>query len=256
MSGKLSQRYVLTSPITNAPLTAVVERITELARNHQNSYVWVSAVHQLTEVYLNKELREYAKNAEIITPDGMPIKYALKILYGVEQERITGADLLAALLTAAEEKELSVFFYGCTNRVLETTEAFLKIRAPKLRIAGYYSPPFRPLTEAEINGVTQMITQSGAHIVFVALGCPKQERWVAENSARLPAVLIGIGAALPFLSGSEKRAPKWIQNLCLEWTYRLILDPRRLFIRYLSSNTLFLLLLPIQFLKTKLGRSL
>ena len=126
--------------------------------------------------------------------------------------------------------------------MLEKTESYIRKTYPNIQIAGLYSPPFRPLSEGEMEEIAEHISNSGAHLVFVVLGCPKQEKWMSEMKGRIPAVMIGVGGALPVLIGDLKRAPLWMQRHSLEWLYRLMQEPKRLFKRYLVTNTIYLYL--------------
>jgi N-acetylglucosaminyldiphosphoundecaprenol N-acetyl-beta-D-mannosaminyltransferase len=144
-----------------------------------------------------------------------------------------------------------VFLYGSTPKVLEKIKDRIRSRYPGAIIAGAISPPFRELNETEIKEHIQQINESEAHYVLVALGCPKQEKWMATNYNSINAVLLGLGGAFPVAAGLQKRSPAWMQKLSLEWMYRLIQEPRRLFKRYFYTNTLFLWLLAKELLKKK-----
>ncbi len=173
------------------------------------------------------------------TADGVPLTWALRALYGIRQERITGLDVLPDLLVEAAKNQLPVYFYGSTPEVLSRCALFCQQNHPTLPIAGMHSPPFRPLSAAEEQADIEAINASGAAMVFVSLGCPKQEKWMAAVSDRIPAVLLGIGGALPVSVGEQLRAPRWMQQGGLEWFFRLIQEPRRLLRRYIVTNTLF-----------------
>jgi N-acetylglucosaminyldiphosphoundecaprenol N-acetyl-beta-D-mannosaminyltransferase len=185
----------------------------------------------------------------MVTPDGMPLAVGMKLIYGLKQDRVAGMDLLPDLLKKSEEHRIPVFFYGGTPEMLKRTTSYCSVHYPELNIAGMYSPPFRSLSASENEGVVNEINQSGARFVFVALGCPKQEKWMALMKGRIQATMIGIGGALPVLVGMQKRAPVWMQALCLEWLYRLMQEPKRLFKRYAVTNTTFLFLLARTWIK-------
>jgi N-acetylglucosaminyldiphosphoundecaprenol N-acetyl-beta-D-mannosaminyltransferase len=157
-------------------------------------------------------------------------------------------DLLPDLLSLAAQHKMPVFFYGGTQAVLEVTGDHISKFYPDIPFTGIYSPPFRELTPDEEQDIIRIINASGAKIVFVALGCPKQEKWMAAMKDRINSVMIGIGAALPVLAGVQKRAPRWMQKSGLEWLYRLSQEPKRLFKRYLVTNTTYLYIL----IKTKI----
>lgn len=208
----------------------------------------------IIEAHWDPKFAELVNNANLVTPDGMPLVKAMRLLYGVKQERVAGMDLLPELLKEAEKQDLSVFFYGGTKEMLDRTKEYVTTHYPSLEKHQYFSPPFRPLTEEEEQEVMTKINDSGVNLVFVSLGCPKQEKWMASMKGKINACMIGIGGALPVMVGMQKRAPKWMQKLSLEWFYRLIQEPKRLFKRYAITNSLFLWLLLKQLLFNKIGK--
>jgi N-acetylglucosaminyldiphosphoundecaprenol N-acetyl-beta-D-mannosaminyltransferase len=182
------------------------------------------------------------------TPDGMPVAWVLRSLGYLGQERINGPDLMDRVCRAAAETRAPVFFYGSTTDTLEKLKGSLKNRFPVLEIAGAYSPPFRALTEKEDAEVVNLINSSGAGIVFVGLGCPKQEIWMAEHKGKINAVMLGVGAAFDFHAGTVKRAPRYMRQAGIEWFHRFLQEPRRLWKRYAVTNTLFIWLILKEFL--------
>jgi len=166
----------------------------------------------------------------------------LRLSEGIKQDRVCGMDVLPDLLKQAEASRKSVYFYGSTERLLKIISQKAKIEFPALNIAGYYSPPFRALSEEEDETITEMIRATLPDLVFVSLGCPKQEKWMAEHKGRLNACLLGLGQAFKVYAGEEKRLPRWMRNLALEWGYRLYLEPGRLWRRYVYTNSYFLFL--------------
>ncbi|TDE08412.1 WecB/TagA/CpsF family glycosyltransferase [Dyadobacter psychrotolerans] len=242
MLPKIKQR-LFSIDITIAPYASFIDRLIEMAVSGVSSYTCVANVHMLVEAYKDSSFAEVVNGADLITPDGVPLTVALKLLNGVRQERVAGMDLLPDLLLESEKKLIPVYFYGGTKDMLIATEQYCLKKYPLLKIAGMYSPPFRPLTENETNTVLNQINESNAKFVFVALGCPKQENWMASMRGRINASMIGIGGALPVMIGTQKRAPKWMQDTGLEWLYRLMQEPRRLFKRYAVTNSVFLFLL-------------
>jgi N-acetylglucosaminyldiphosphoundecaprenol N-acetyl-beta-D-mannosaminyltransferase len=197
----------------------------------------------LVETYKDKEFAKAINDAVITTPDGVPLKWGLKWLYGIRQERVAGMDLLPNLLRAASQQKIPVFFYGGTEEILSGIQTYIEKHYPSIPFAGTYSPPFRTLTYKEEKDIVNKINGSGAKLVFVSLGCPKQEHWVASMKGRINAVMIGLGAAFPVLTGMKTMAPQWMRNNGLEWLYRLFQEPKRLWKRYLITNTYFLYLL-------------
>jgi N-acetylglucosaminyldiphosphoundecaprenol N-acetyl-beta-D-mannosaminyltransferase len=220
-----------------------IERITQLALTGSGSYVCVANVHMLAETYKDVAYSQLIREADLVTPDGMPLTWALKLLHNIQQERVAGMDLLPDLLAVAEKKNLGIFFYGGTQEMLEKTDAFIRTHYPSLTKKHFYSPPFRALTDAERQEDIKRINQSDTQLVVVVLGCPKQEKWMAAMKNDLHACMIGLGGALPVLIGMQKRAPDWMQSAGLEWLYRLFQEPRRLVKRYVETNTLFIWLL-------------
>lgn len=236
-------KHIISLTISIGSYQSFLKRIIKLVLKRQSSYICVANVHMTIEAYWDKEFATSVNNADLVTPDGMPIVMALRLLYGLKQERVAGMDLLPDLLKEAEERNLSVFFYGGTQEMLDKTKRFIQEHYPSLEKHNYLSPPFRPLTNEEEESVIKQINDTGANIVFVALGCPKQEKWMASMKGRINSCMIGIGGALPVMIGEQKRAPYWMQKASLEWFYRLIQEPRRLFKRYLVTNTLFIFLI-------------
>lgn len=181
-------------------------------------------------------------SSSLVTPDGMPLVVAFRVLYNIRQERVAGMNLLPDLLRESEINRIKVFFYGGTQIMLDRTFKHCVHHYSQLDIAGMISPPFRELTSEEEQRYIEEINNSGAGFVFVALGCPKQEKWMASMKGRINACMIGIGGALPVMIGMQKRAPLWMQGIGLEWLFRLIQEPKRLFKRYAVTNSLFLIL--------------
>jgi N-acetylglucosaminyldiphosphoundecaprenol N-acetyl-beta-D-mannosaminyltransferase len=237
------KKRIISLNITTAPYRAFVEAIIEMGRKRLSSYTCVANVHMVIEAYRNRVYGALVNSADLVTPDGMPLVIGLKLLHGVDQERVAGMDLLPDLLRAASDAGQSVFLYGSTAEVLEAVIGRIRKEHPGLTIAGQLSPPFRKLTGKEEEDEIRIINDSGAHIVLVALGCPKQEIWMSSRKGRLHATMIGIGGAFPVYAGIQGRAPLWMQRCSLEWLYRLYQEPGRLFGRYLTTNSLFVLLL-------------
>jgi N-acetylglucosaminyldiphosphoundecaprenol N-acetyl-beta-D-mannosaminyltransferase len=224
-----------------APYQTFVDQIIDKSRNAVGGkYVCVANVHMLIEAYKDDDFAQQVRNADIVTPDGMPITWAIRLIHGLKQDRVAGMDLLPDLLKRAEAEKLPVYFYGGTEEMLEKTATYTAKHYPTLQVAGLYSPPFHSLTTREDQEVIKNINASGAKLVFVVLGCPKQEKWMASMKSRIDATMIGIGGALPVLLGMQKRAPLWMQSSGLEWCYRLVQDPKRLWKRYFVTNSIFL----------------
>jgi N-acetylglucosaminyldiphosphoundecaprenol N-acetyl-beta-D-mannosaminyltransferase len=226
-----------------------------LAGQRSSSNVCVANVHMFVEAYLDPRFSKIINNADIITPDGKPLTWGMRILYGIRQERVAGSDILPELLQECEKRNLSVFFYGGSQSLLDQTFQFLKTNHPGLTVSGLYSPPFRELTEEENSAIIKKINDAAPNIVVVVLGCPKQEKWADYMKGKINSLMIGFGGALPLLVGTQKRAPKWMQHSGLEWLYRLSIEPRRLFKRYAVTNTLFVYIVLREFLRMKILRN-
>jgi len=217
---------------------------------HQGFGVTALAVHGLIEGYKNAELKQQINSIDLIVPDGQPVRWAMNWIYKTQlKDRVYGPTLTLHVLQAAAEKNIPVFFYGSQQLTLNKLRENLLQQFPNLKIVGMQADRFRESTEEEKIADRQAIVSSGAKLVFVGRGCPRQERWVAENKDFLPAVLLAVGAAFDFHAGTVKQAPAWIQKRGLEWLYRLVQEPIRLWKRYLTTNSYFLYLFFVNTLK-------
>ena len=235
--------------------SAFVPDIIQLARKRLSSNVCIAAVHMFVEAWLDSSYQKVINSADIITPDGKPLTWALRLLYGIRQDRVAGSDILPELLRECEKQQLTVFFYGCSQHLLDETSKFLSNQYPALKIAGLYSPPFRELTESENIEIVKKINDVAPNIVIVILGCPKQEKWSAYMKGKIHSVMVAVGGALPIVIGIQKRAPQWMQRSGLEWVHRLSVEPRRLFKRYAVTNTLFVYIIFREYLRRKIFRN-
>lgn len=216
-----------------------VGRIESWAAQRRSSVVAICNSHSVVTAADDPAFARALAAADMATADGMPIAWMMRRLGHPAQQRINGPDLMLRYCATAERTGTSIFLYGSTDEVLERLQARLCARFPGLKIAGRYSPPFRTLTSAEDDEVCKRIAESGAGVVFVSLGCPKQEKWMDAHRGRVPAVMIGVGAAFDYHAGTLSRAPAWMRDSGLEWLHRLASEPRRLWKRYLVTNTLF-----------------
>ncbi|SDL32224.1 N-acetylglucosaminyldiphosphoundecaprenol N-acetyl-beta-D-mannosaminyltransferase [Catalinimonas alkaloidigena] len=245
---------IVGAPVTTAPYATIREEILQLGRERRG-YVCFANVHMTIEAHQDPTFVRVLEEATIVSPDGRPLSILMRLLYGIPQERACGMDLLPELLGEAARRGLSVYFYGSTEDVLEALVSQALAQHPDLTIAGTHSPPFRPLTAEEDAAVVEEINASGANLVFVSLGCPKQENWMHQHQHSVQACMLGVGQAFLTYTGREKRLPKWTRDLSLEWAYRLYLEPKRLWRRYLIGNSLFLMLAAKAMLKKRLRPS-
>jgi N-acetylglucosaminyldiphosphoundecaprenol N-acetyl-beta-D-mannosaminyltransferase len=217
-----------------------LERLLEWGRARESRYVTICNVHVVVTASRDAAYRAVINASDMATPDGAPVAWMLRRQGFVDQPRISGPDLMWALCERAASTQMPVYCYGSTERTLELMRQRLLAAFPALQIS-LESPPFRALTSDEDEAVVARINASGAGIVFVGLGCPKQEMWMAAHRGRIDAVMIGVGAAFDFHAGTVARAPAWMRNNGLEWLHRLASEPGRLWKRYLVTNTLFIL---------------
>ncbi|MBK8291879.1 MAG: WecB/TagA/CpsF family glycosyltransferase [Flammeovirgaceae bacterium] len=199
------------------------------------------------EGYWSIEFSKRLQNAFLVLSDGMPLVKAIQFLYSERQDRIAGMDVMPDLLKMAEINNLGVFFFGSTDSELKLISKKISTEFPRLKISGVLSPPF--MKDLSDSNYCKIINDSGANIVFVALGCPKQENWMALNSPLINSVLLGVGGAFPVYAGLVRRAPLWMQKYSLEWAFRLIQEPKRMWKRYLSTNSIFVYLILKDFIK-------
>jgi N-acetylglucosaminyldiphosphoundecaprenol N-acetyl-beta-D-mannosaminyltransferase len=210
-------------------------------RGGRGRYICVSSVHGVMEARRDRRIRSILNNADIVTPDGMPLVWALRSFGAVSQGRVYGPNLMLTLCEGAERLAHRIFLYGGKAETVDALERSLRTRYPDLVIAGKYSPPFRPLTEEEDEEVCGLIHHAQPDLIFVGLSTPKQELWMADHVARFPGgIMIGVGAAFDFHAGRVRQAPVWMQDRGLEWLFRLTQEPMRLWRRYILITPWFL----------------
>jgi len=244
----LQHRFILGTRVDATSYADATARILEWARAGESRYVCVCGVHGVMEGHDSTDFQKISNAADLVTPDGMPLVWVLRRLGLKDQTRVYGPDLTLNVCRAAAEAGIPVGLYGGTQEVLDTLQKNYRARFPRLQVAYAYAPPFRPLTREEDEAVAQAINASGARILLVGLGCPKQEQWVAGHRGRVQAVMAAVGAAFDFHSGRVRQAPRWMQRCGLEWLYRLLMEPRRLWRRYFKNNPRFLWLVAWQLL--------
>ena len=219
-----------------------VRLITEHTEELRGKFICLSNVHTTVMAEKDVEYRRIQNAAFLALPDGSPLALVQRLRGYKEAEQVAGPDLMPATWKASEDKEISHYFYGSTQETIGALDRNLRAKYPRLKIAGMESPPFRPLTKEEDEAAVKRINDSGAAIVWVGLGAPKQEQWMYEHQNRINALMLGVGAGFDFHAGTVKRAPGWMRRHYLEWLYRLWQDPRRLWKRYVGTNGRFILL--------------
>ena len=232
-----NQKVLPTQKVIDASITALrfneqIKTMLDWAKRRESRTVCVANVHMVMEAYWNREFAQILEEADMVTPDGMPLVWMLRQMGMPQQDRVAGMDILLGTCQLAQQRQIKVFFLGSEAEILEKMKERLEQEFPNLQISGMEPLPFRPLTEAEDKALIEKINQSDAGLVFVALGCPKQEKFIAQHKGKIRAVMIGVGAVFPVYAGINKRAPQWVRELGLEWSYRLIQEPNRLWGRY------------------------
>ncbi len=244
-------RYVLGMRVDDTSYVDATEKVVRWAKEGSSAYVCVANVHMTMEAHDSPEFREVVNGADLVTPDGTPLVWALRALGVGDASQVRGADLVISVVRRAASEGVPIGLYGGTPESLADFVRLLEERFPGLRVACAISPPFRSLTAKEDTAFTREISSSGARILFVGIGCPRQERWMASHKGRIPAVMLGVGAAFDFHTGRVRQAPRWMQAAGLEWAFRLLMDPRRLWRRYAKHNPRFVALFLLQLAKSR-----
>ncbi len=236
------RKRVLQIELNSVDYAEATTRVVGWANRNESRYVCVANVHVLMEAYDTPAFANIVNNADLVTPDGMPLVWMMRMKGVKGQERVYGPKLMLRVLEAAAQEGIHVGFYGSKPRVLDSLAKQLQLQYPKLSVAYSHSPPFRELSPEEDASIVSRINESGARILFVGLGCPKQEIWMAQHRGRVKAVMLGVGAAFDFLARAKPQAPAWLQHIGLEWLFRFSTEPRRLWKRYLFHNPRFVAL--------------
>jgi N-acetylglucosaminyldiphosphoundecaprenol N-acetyl-beta-D-mannosaminyltransferase len=231
---------ILGIDISAINMSDALSKIEHLIITKKQGYVCVCPNHTIMESQKDSKLRDIVNSADVATPDGMSIVWASRLLGHHEVEQVAGSELMIAISDLSAKKGYTHFYYGGDNSVPGKLAESIQQRFPNLKIVGTYSPPFRKLADDENNAIIDMINNTNPDIVWVGLGMPKQELWIGDHFGQIKApVMIGVGAAFDFLSGKKKRAPKWVQKAGLEWLFRLIQEPKRLWRRNLYHPIFF-----------------
>ncbi|MBE9198542.1 MULTISPECIES: WecB/TagA/CpsF family glycosyltransferase [unclassified Nodularia (in: cyanobacteria)] len=249
----LEHRYILGMRVDATSYKDATERILAWAEKKQSKCVCLANVHMTMETFDNPKFAQTVNSADLVAPDGMPLVWALGSLGVKETSRVYGPTLTLYVCEAATLMNISIALYGGTPESLAAFAGFLEKKFRGINIVCQISPPFRKLSPEEDAAYTRQIAESGAQILFVGIGCPRQELWIAEHKDQIPAVMLGVGAAFDFHSGRVKQAPMWMQKIGLEWLFRLIMEPRRLWKRYFLHNPRYILFFTIQLIGSWLG---
>ncbi len=242
MMGKEQLQYctILKTNINVTNMDDTIAYITDNLEELRGNYICVSNVHTTVMSLRDKKYRRIQNSAAMALPDGQPLAIVSRRRGYTQAQRVPGPDLMPAVLALSQERGYTHYFYGSTEQTLDKLKKVLQAKYPRLKIAGMYAPPFRELTEEEDQKIVRRINDSGADFVWVALGAPKQEKWMYAHRNRIQGLMIGVGAAFDFMAGTVKRAPMWMQKLCMEWVFRIMQNPGRMLPRYLNTNFAFL----------------
>lgn len=231
---------LLSMPIHNLNYQQAARQAVEWACAGESRVVCAANVHMLMEAHDSPEFRAALKRADIVTPDGMPLVWMLRLKGHKHQQRVYGPTLMLHILEAAAREAIPVGFYGAGKSTLRRLLERMQARFPGLKVVYACSPPFRALTVEEDEQVCAELAASGARILFVGLGCPRQETWMDAHRDKIKAVMLGVGAAFDIHAGEKRQAPAWMQRLGLEWLFRFMQEPARLARRYLYHNPRFI----------------
>ncbi len=230
---------------------ALCARVVDWAARGQSRYVCFSPADHFVRAQDAPGFRGALEQADWIAPDGMAVVWSLRLLGWPDARRVYGPDAMLVLLDAAARTGIPVGFYGGAPETLRALLARVRTRFPRVQIAYAWAPPFRALAPHESEEALGRINASGARILFVGLGTPKQELWMAAHRGRVRAVMLGVGAAFDYLAGAKRQAPRWLMPLGLEWLFRLTMEPRRLWRRYLLNNPRFVRLVTEELLRRR-----
>ena len=218
----------------------LVDYLNRNVKNLSGDYICVSNVHTTVTAYENQEYCKVQNGGILAIPDGGPLSSVGQKRGFKNMKRTTGPSLMGEIFKISAAEGYRHYFYGSTDETLEKLYSVLTEFYPGIQIAGMYSPPFRPMTEDEDRAIVDRINETKPDFVWVGLGAPKQEKWMAAHQGRVEGLMIGVGAGFDYHAGNIERAPEWMQKSNLEWVYRLLQDPRRLFGRYWHTNTKFI----------------
>jgi len=245
--------FVLTTRVDLVDIPAAGRLIADWARESRGRMVCATNVHMVMEAHDDPSFGSIVNGADLVVADGRPIVWACRLLYHRAVAHVRGLDLTAYVCDMAERENLNVGLYGGAPATVQEVRSRLLQHYPGLSLTYSWSPPFRPLTPEEDAADTQAIRAADVQLLLVGLGCPKQERWMAAHRDQLSCAMVGVGAVFDMLAGQQRVAPRWLQRAGLEWAYRLIQEPRRLWSRYAKHNFRFVLYVAIRYVRTWWG---
>lgn len=237
----MMKNKILDINIATYSFSETTELIVDWSKKKQNKYVCICNTHSLVTSKDSIQFKKALDKADLCTADGMPLVWASKVNGYKEQQRVDGPNLMLELCGKSVGNDLKIFLYGSTHENLKKLKCNLESQFKGIDIVGLLSPPFRDENPKLDSEDLKIIRESEANLIFVALGCPKQELWMSRNHKEVNGVMIGVGAAFDFINGNLTRPPLWIQKIGMEWLHRLILEPKRLFKRYAYNNSKFIL---------------
>jgi N-acetylglucosaminyldiphosphoundecaprenol N-acetyl-beta-D-mannosaminyltransferase len=246
---------IIDMPVNSTSYADAIKIVLDWSARRESRYVCVANVHLLMEAHDSAEYNRVVCDADLVTPDGMPLVWMMRLKGQSEQQRVYGPTLMLHILESAARQHVAVGFYGSTSDVLQSLNANMQTRFPELKVDYLFSPPFQETSWEEDQKIVKQINASSVTILFVGLGCPKQEKWMAAHRGRINAVMIGVGAAFDFHAGFKPQAPPWLQTAGMEWLYRLATEPRRLWKRYLYHNPRFIILALLDLLAYAIKRN-
>ena len=236
MTTELNYSSILGTKINVTDMEKTVSYIAQHLKELKGHYICVSNVHTTVTAYRDEEYRDVQNNAAMNIPDGKPLSIVQRRSGFREAGRVPGPDLMPEIFSISEDKGYRHYFYGSRQETLDALREKLMKQYPRLKIVGMYSPPFRPMSEEEDAETVKKINACRPDFIWIGLGAPKQEKWMAAHDGKVCGVMLGVGAGFDFHAGTIRRAPLWMQEFCMEWLFRIGQDPKRLLPRYLDTN--------------------
>jgi len=244
---KIKSFYILKVKVSAIDLHEACSLVEEAVFKKQKKYICVCPVSTIMECERDEKVLTSVNGADLVTPDGMPVVWLGRLHGHKHIRRVYGPELMSMICAISAKKGYRVYFYGATQNVLDKLRKNLTAKYPGLTVSGMFAPPFRQLSEDEDKKAVEEINRSNSDIIWVGLGSPKQDLWMRKHRQAINApVMVGVGAAFDFLAGTKPQAPHWMRQSGLEWLFRLVTEPKRLWRRYLIDNFLFIYYLAIE----------